>query len=175
MTTANAYIQDFFPPQRYKWKKTKLFSSKKDTSSEVGKESNEIKINFFYSDKTILKTNISIEPIKDHLRAKTISVPFPVKWRLEGISPPTIKCKEITLNVVLKLYDDFFLIPDRVSSSIEEGIFLKYIDYLSGNYLSIEIYNDLDIAAIITNGDKIIKAIDIYNDNFDEAIKIFKK
>lgn len=47
------------------------------------------------------------------------------------------------------------------------------MNYDNNNNLSIEIYNDLDIAAILTNGKKILKCVDIDNESFKEIVKLF--
>ncbi|KJU84490.1 hypothetical protein MBAV_003317 [Candidatus Magnetobacterium bavaricum] len=107
---------------------------------------------------------------------KIKSIPFPDKWHLEGISPPTDDCKETTISVIEYIYDCFKIIPifKRVEVTIEEGIFIKYVNNTNGNELSIEIYNDLEKAAILTNAKEIKLAVDIIeNTEFDDIIKAF--
>ena len=52
---------------------------------------------------------------------------------------------------------------------------LYYKNYDNDNELNIEIYNDLDIAGIITNNKKTIEVFDIYENSFSKIISIFKK
>ncbi|MBF0338205.1 MAG: hypothetical protein HQL05_10270 [Nitrospirae bacterium] len=105
---------------------------------------------------------------------KIRSIPFPDRWRLEGISPPTDDCKETTISTIKYIYDCFKIIPSRIAATIEEGLFFKYINKANGNELSIEIYNDLEKAAILTNNEDIKSAIDIRdNKEFDDIIKEF--
>ncbi|MBF0539756.1 MAG: hypothetical protein HQL03_16055, partial [Nitrospirae bacterium] len=66
------------------------------------------------------------------------------------------------------------IIPERVAATIEEGLFFKYVNNANGNELSIEIYNNLEKAAILTNNEDIKSAIDIKdNKEFDDIIRLF--
>ena len=171
MTTANLYIQDFELAEGNKWLGiTKMFKDKKDSETNVYKLHVKNKFSFIYTDNKELSAKTSIDPIKNHLNAKIYSIVIPRKWKDKDISPPTIKCKEISTELVIRLYDEYSLIPERVSATIEGGTFLLYIDFISGNNLSIEVYNDLDIAAIITNNKKIIKTFDIDDENIETVI-----
>ena len=78
------------------------------------------------------------------------SVNIPQKWVEEGIHPPTLECRKLAKSVVLQLLKEHQLYPSRISATIEEGVFVNYVNHINKRNLSIEIYNDLDIAAIIT-------------------------
>ncbi|HEB30156.1 MAG TPA: hypothetical protein ENI15_04690 [Spirochaetes bacterium] len=176
MTTANLYIDDLIPAKNGEWRVIKsMFKDRKDseTTVDIAQEKNEV--SFLYNDKKKLITNTSIDLIKDYLSAKIYSIIIPRKWKDEDISSPTIKCKEISSKLVIRLFDNYEIIPDRSSATIEGGIFLLYIDFTSGNRLSIEVYNDLDIAAIITNNKKIIKAFDIDDETIEKVICTFQE
>lgn len=175
MYTANLYIQDSFPIPSDDWMRITLFEEKKENESNANIPEEKNKISFVFVGLPDLASTTSLDPIEDHLIAKVYSVILPEKWRSEGISPPTIKCKEISSELVLTFYHDYTIIPERISATIEGGIFVKYIDYVSGNCLSIEVYNDLDIVAIITNNKQIVKIIDIDDENIKKTISIFQK
>jgi len=102
------------------------------------------------------------------------TITIPERWKTDGVLPPTIECKMKAAKVILLFYKIYKLIPVRTSASIEEGIFITYKNYLTGKDLSIEIYNDLDNAAIITHNKSILKSSNIIDENFDEIIHIFQ-
>ena len=102
------------------------------------------------------------------------SVNIPKKWVEEGIHLPTLECRKLAKSVVLQLLKEHQLYPSRISTTIEEGVFINYINHINKRNLSIEIYNDLDIAAIITRDKEIIISADISNEDFAKIIQIFQ-
>ncbi len=118
---------------------------------------------------------IRIDPAEKHITGLIYSTNIPEKWRKDGISAPTLTCKKIAESTSHSIYKDYALIPNRISATIEEGIFINYINFDTNSILSIEIYNDSDIAAILTDGKKIIKVVDIINESFTDIIKLFKE
>jgi hypothetical protein len=113
------------------------------------------------------KNGKRFDPVVKQLKAWIHSLELPQRWRAEGIAPPNYDCKQLAEKVAEALYKDFSLIPLRIAVSIEEGIYLKY---------KIEVYNDdLDIAAILTENDEIIKSVDIEEENFSEIVKLFNE
>ena len=100
---------------------------------------------------------------------------IPKKWKIENIKAPTLACKQEAEIIVKHLYDEYSLNPLRIEATIEEGIFVNYRNFNNDNILSIEIYNDHDIACILTNGKNIIKSMDIKDGSFTEIIRLFFK
>ncbi|MGO9613841.1 MAG: hypothetical protein ACLPX5_12500 [Dissulfurispiraceae bacterium] len=122
-----------------------------------------------------LRAKTTLDPISIELAQWVHSVSLPKKWSDEGIYPPTIDCKNLTRTIVTKLYENYSLYPVRISASVEEGIFLKYLNHSTKRELDIEIYNDFDIAAIITTDKEIIESLDIADESFEMAYTIFSK
>lgn len=121
----------------------------------------------------IEKSIQTIDKLEHQLILRVGSVTLPKRLLSENIAPPTIECKNKAQSIILKLYKDFSVHPIRISASIEEGIFIKYTNYKNQRDLSIEIYNDLNVAAIVTKNDETITSRDIYNESFSEIYKIF--
>ena len=95
------------------------------------------------------------------------------RWITEGVIPPTIECKNLSKEIIIRLYEEFQLFPHRISATVEEGIYVDYINEENGRELSIEIYNDLDAAALITKDDCIIISMDInLSINYDSEIRM---
>lgn len=125
-----------------------------------------------YSEK-LEKSIQTIDKLEQQLILWVDSVTLPKRLLSENIAPPTIECKNKAQSIVSNLHKNFSLHPIRISASIEEGIFIKYTNYINQRELSIEVYNDLNVAAIITKNDEIITSRDIYNESFSEIYKIF--
>ncbi len=115
----------------------------------------------------------TVDRLEQQISPWVYSVARPEKWDAEEISPPTVECKNKTESTVLNFYKNFQLYPTRISASIEEGIFIKYINHENQKELSIEIYNDLDIAAIITRHNEILFKKDISDESFSEVHRVF--
>lgn len=170
METGNTSVLDANQIITPKWKIVKpvMDDLEEETGSDSIQVTDQIKING--DNKPVVEFN----PVTNFLQSQVYAVNIPKKWKLEGILPPTILCKEKSANIIKKLYKDKKIIPVRVNATIEEGLFIKYVDYNTSKELSIEIYNDFDIAALITQNNEIIKTVDIIDENFEEIITIFQ-
>lgn len=122
-----------------------------------------------------LKTKIKIDQKIIQLCYQILSVSLSQRWIDEGIFQPTAECKKLATNVVLKLYNEYDIYPTRISATVEEGIFIKYVNYINKKELSIEIYNDLDIASLVTKDKEIITSKDIVDESFSEMYRIFQE
>lgn len=121
-----------------------------------------------------IEAHTELDRFSEELRHWVDSVLLSEKWISEGIHPPTVECKNLAKSVVLKLYKDFSIYPVRISATVEEGIFIKYINHINKRELSIEVYNDLDTAAIITKEKEIIASMDIQDISDEYFSKIFR-
>jgi hypothetical protein len=107
---------------------------------------------------------------------KTIEkITLPKKWEFDNISYPTLKCKINTKEISHFLYNTYKIIPSRIAASIEEGILIYYLNERNNRSLSIEIYNDLEIAAIVNDerNNKIIYNELIEHNNFEIIMNYF--
>jgi hypothetical protein len=92
---------------------------------------------------------------------------LPAKWILKGTQPPTVKARELAYEVWESLYRKFGLLPIRISASVEGGITLSYHQPINGRVLAVEVYNDLEVAALINEGRTIVYSEDVKNLDFD--------
>ena len=113
------------------------------------------------------------DSLEHQLILRVYAVTLPKRLLSENIAPPTIECKNKAQSIISKLYRDFSIHPIRISASIEEGIFIKYTNYSNQRDLSIEIYNDLNVAAIVTENEETIISRDIYDESFSEIYRMF--
>jgi hypothetical protein len=127
-------------------------------------------------EKPIAENGKVFDPVVKQLSGWIHSLELPQRWRTDGIAPPNYDSKKLAQEVAEALYRDFSLIPIRIAVSIEEGIYLKYKNFDNDKVLEIEVYNDnLDIAAILTKNDEIIKSADIEKEDFSEIVKLFNE
>jgi hypothetical protein len=115
----------------------------------------------------------TIDKLEHQLILQIESVVLPKRLLSEDIAPPTIECKKKAQSIVSKLHKNFSIHPGHISASIEEGIFIKYTNYENQRDLSIEIYNDLNVAAIVTENEETITSRDIYDESFSEIYRTF--
>ena len=126
--------------------------------------------------KPIFMTIDPVNPVHNHIKENMIDqITLRKRWEIEGIKPPNIFCKNKTKEICLSLYDKYKIIPQKIDASIEEGIYVLYLNTRNNRTIEIEIYNDLDVAAIVTdnNINKIIASQDIKQNYFDYIIRHF--
>ncbi len=111
-----------------------------------------------------------------NLTLKILKAFYPKEWELENIAKPSISCRQRTADMAINLLKKFELHPDRVRANIEEGITLYYKNYENDKELILEVYNTLEMAALVNKDKKIIRCIDFDKEdaNFNETIQLFK-
>lgn len=112
-------------------------------------------------------------PIIKNLQDRVISTGMPVRWLSEGIEEPNYLCKIKASEVAAKLYREYNFFPERIGASSEGGVMLHYINYINDKTLSIEIDNDLEIAAIVNQYKTILKTDDIFNMDFSDIVRAY--
>jgi hypothetical protein len=72
--------------------------------------------------------------------------------------------KKMAFEVCQKLFKNYDFIPDKIAPTKEEGVFLSYDSFnaYTNRSLVVEVYNNLEIAVIVTNNDS--KQIDYSED-----------
>jgi len=130
--------------------------------------------NDFFSSSTKEKSVIS--KFRDDLFKKMY---VPKHWIAEGIQKPNLASKQKALKVVENIFEKFDLIPHRIAPTIEEGVYLSYEITKEARNLTliIEVYNNLDIALIVSDklNKEIIYSEDITELDFNNAIKAINK
>ncbi len=119
---------------------------------------------------------IQKDPVRFHIRDKMIDqIRFRKDWEKKKINPPNILSKHLTIEICFHLFDKYELIPQRINASIEGGILITYLNTQNQYTLSVEIYNDLQVAALVNdnNAKKIVKSQDITDLTFDGIMRYF--
>ena len=118
------------------------------------------------------------KPVFSHIKTNMINnIVLRKSWEKQGILPPNVACKNEAKKLSFLLFDKYELIPNIVDASIDGGIYIRYWNSINNHSLFVEIYNDLEIAAVVNdeNKKKILASENIENDNFDNIIKYFYK
>jgi hypothetical protein len=99
---------------------------------------------------------------------------FPKYWEEENILQPNMLSKVKAFEICRHLFKEYNLIPDRIASTREEGIFLAFETDGGERTLILEIYNDLDASMLINDNinKKILYTEDVLNLDFAKAIEI---
>lgn len=111
----------------------------------------------FHSDPSLAYRNIALA--YDH-RAEIAAVKssifedliFPDRWLSEGIASPNLASKKKSFEICQFIFFQRKIFPSKIASTKEEGIYLSYI--ADNKSLIIEVYNNLEVAAIVTNNEK---------------------
>jgi hypothetical protein len=108
-----------------------------------------------------------------NLKARINTLTVSERWIAEGVEKPNYVCKEEAYKVVQILYNSYKYHPERIGPSKEGGIFIYYVNYHNNKTLSIEVSNDLEIAALVNRNRVIIGALDIFNYDFSEINQVY--
>jgi hypothetical protein len=112
-------------------------------------------------------------PTESHFRNRILQARLPAKWILEGVQPPTTECRAKAYEIWQRLYTKFGLLPVRVSASVEGGITLCYEHATNSKRLIVETYNDLEVAALVNDSNRIVSSENIKALDFDCAFLEF--
>jgi hypothetical protein len=113
------------------------------------------------------------ESVLEKIEARIFNrLSFPSHWTGEGIVPPNLASKVKAFEICRHLFRKHTLIPDRIASTKEEGVFLAFDTNTGERTLVIEIYNDLEAGLLINDNveKKILLSEDITDLDFSKAI-----
>lgn len=114
--------------------------------------------------------------VAKHLDQMLDSAPFLDEWEINGIQRPSQQCRKNALSLAQKIFKEYFCLPVRIASSIEEGIMLVYFDQNKARSLKIEVYNSLEIAGLVNQNKSIKLCIDVNNSSdLEQLFQAFKE
>jgi hypothetical protein len=123
--------------------------------------------------KTWVVRTVFTPPTESHFRNMILQARLPAKLIFEGVAPPTTECRVQAYEIWKCLYKRFALLPVRVSASVECGITLSYHHATNGRILVVEVYNDLEVAASISDRGAILYSEDVKGLDFDNIFLRF--
>ena len=100
---------------------------------------------------------------------------IPPNWRYENIAGPSILCRDKTETVIYALKKNYNLKPINIEAILGDSLIVSYFNENNFNTLRIEIYNNLEISALIINEKECetIHVEAVYDLNFENVMKKF--
>jgi len=83
-------------------------------------------------------------------------------WHYEHIPGPNANAIRDVFRVLEQLYDVYGVLPQRVTQTVEEGV---YVDFINGHRVILEIYNKGGAAIVVTDYKEIIGSIDVKDED----------
>jgi hypothetical protein len=108
--------------------------------------------------------------VQSHLSSVLNTLKMPRSWMNDRVEKPTKYCVEYSLTVLSRLSEKYQLIPYKVAYSKEGAIFAAYRNTNNVNTLRIEIDNDLDAVAVVSDGGRILDSGLLEDDDLEESI-----
>ena len=110
---------------------------------------------------------------REFLVARISSAAVPSRWREEGVVEPSDDCRRLSLVLAERLLHEHALIPTKVVASRQEGIYLEYQSPRTGRTLGVEIDNDLDAVAVISDATEVLASAPFENEELERLVRIF--
>jgi prevent-host-death family protein len=114
-----------------------------------------------------------LSTIHDYLKSRLSDARVPARWSQEGISDPTKDCRELSFRQADQLFQNRRLLPAKVVATRREGIYLEYKSPIGGRVLGIEVDNDLDVVAAVSDAEKVLASAAFEGDEAEELLRIF--
>lgn len=127
-----------------------------------------------YNQQELSSTTTFLDEIRHKIFEK---INFPKEWEEEQIAKPNLESKTKAFEICKFLLEKHSLYPDRIAPTKEEGVFLSYNTESKNKSLIIEIYNNLEVAAIVTNNKlRVVEySEDIYGFQLSNAVNTLNK
>jgi antitoxin (DNA-binding transcriptional repressor) of toxin-antitoxin stability system len=109
----------------------------------------------------------------DFLKGRVDDARIPLRWRDEGIAEPTEDCRRSCLELTQQLFDKHGMLPSKVVASRQEGIYLEYKSPRGGRTLGIEVDNELDIVAVVSDANQTLSSAAFEGDGAEELLHSF--
>ncbi len=117
-----------------------------------------------------LPFDVDGDPVHQHLRTLVDSLSVPRTWIDEGVELPTTDCTSYSKRVLTRLFSTYGIIPFKITMSKVGGVFVAHKAPLSDNILRIEVDNDLDVTAVVSDGKSILESGFLDGDDLEQAV-----
>ena len=113
-----------------------------------------------------------IDPV-DYLKGRIDDARVPLRWREDGVAEPTEDCRRSCLELTGQLLAKHGMLPSKVVASRQEGIYLEYKSPQSGRTLGIEVDNELDTVAVVSDANQILASAAFDDEEAEKLLRIF--
>ncbi|MDA1055279.1 MAG: hypothetical protein O3C40_33075 [Planctomycetota bacterium] len=94
------------------------------------------------------------EAVTKFLESRIEDARVPAHW--DNIASPTAQCRQLCLKIARSIFAQYGFIPFKVVASQQEAILLAYKNPRNDKTMRIEVDNDLDTVAVVSNDQKIL-------------------
>jgi hypothetical protein len=111
-----------------------------------------------------------LSPVIQHIQSLVSNLSMPEAWRKEGVEEPSEDCIMYAGTILRRLFENYDLIPYKTSVSKDGGIFAAYRSPHNKNILRVEVDNELDAVAVVTDGAEILSSGLLEGDDTEHSI-----
>ena len=111
--------------------------------------------------------------VVEYLLGRIQDAKLPPRWAEEGVAEPSDDCRRTCFTMAERLFVERELIPSKVVASRQEGIYVEYKTPRSDRLLGIEVDNELDVVAVVSDANQILASAAFEGDEALELLRIF--
>ena len=111
--------------------------------------------------------------IRRYLKSRISDARVPAHWRQEGTEEPTEDCRERSFRQADQLFQSRGLLPAKVVATRSGGVYLEYKSPIGERVLGIEVDNELDVVAAVSDTEKVLASAVFEGDEAEELLRIF--
>jgi hypothetical protein len=109
-------------------------------------------------------------PVETYLEGLIAHLSMPKSWIDEQIGGPTEDCKRYSFEVLRRLFGTYGVIPYKIAFSKDGGVFAAYKNPHNNRILRIEIDDDLDVVAVVSDGQAIVESGLLEGDDLERSL-----
>jgi len=111
-----------------------------------------------------------LSPVESHLEGLIAHLSMPKSWVDEGVEGPTEACTRYSFQVVRRLFATYGIIPYKITASKQGAVFAAYKNPHNVRTLRIEVDNELDVAAVVSDGEAILDSGLLEGDDLERSL-----
>jgi hypothetical protein len=111
-----------------------------------------------------------LRPVAAHLESLVDNLVIPHSWRIEGFDAPTASCLIFSKSILRRLFDNYGFLPYKIAASKEGGVFAAYRTPSGKITLRVEVDNELDVVAVVSDGHQILDSGFLEADDIERSI-----
>lgn len=111
-----------------------------------------------------------LQLVQLHLKSQLENLSLPRAWIQDGTEEPSPDCLKWSLQVLCRLFDNYGLIPYKIVPSKEGGVFAAFKNPLNANILRVEVDNELDVVAVVSDGQCILESGLLEDDDLERSL-----
>jgi hypothetical protein len=115
-----------------------------------------------------------LQPAERHFWLQLLRLNISSRWSRGDVLAPTWECRLKTFWILRDILLRYGILPSMVDASIESGVTMVYQHDIADKRMTLEIYNSLDVAVVVSERNHVIYAEDLDDSQLDTAISVFR-